>query len=88
MTVCVYIFVLPLLENVEHEAGNGRGEREGSERGEEELCSIMGSLKLNEKLQLVRPMIWGYISPLAILMFLENIAAQASSNTAPFEIQH
>lgn len=87
--LCVYFFVLPLPEDVEREAGNGGGEREGGDGGEEEPPRlIMGSLKLNEKLQLVRPMIWGYMAPLAILMFLENVTTQASSNTAPFEIQH
>ncbi|KAF8252206.1 hypothetical protein K440DRAFT_658038 [Wilcoxina mikolae CBS 423.85] len=71
--LCVYFCVLPSAEEVEREAGNGDDNPEGLEDDEE---SIIGSLKLSEKLQLVKPMIWGYMAPLAIMMFLENITTQ------------
>ncbi|TGZ81330.1 hypothetical protein EX30DRAFT_286802, partial [Ascodesmis nigricans] len=38
--------------------------------------SLIGDLGLADKLRLVGPLIWGYMAPLAALMFLENITTQ------------
>lgn len=43
----------------------------GVDKGE-----IIGSLKLGDKIRMVRPMVIGYMTPLAILMFLENVTTQ------------
>jgi hypothetical protein len=66
----VYFCILPSPEAVEAGAGVGDGEDEDSE------ASIIRSLKLGDKLQLVKPMVWGYMVPLAIMMFLENVTTQ------------
>lgn len=46
-------------------------EIEGSSKGE-----VMGGLRLGDKIRMVRPMVFGYMTPLAILMFLENVTTQ------------
>lgn len=46
-------------------------EAEGGDKGE-----IIGGLKLADKIRMVRPMAIGYMTPLAILMFLENVTTQ------------
>jgi hypothetical protein len=76
--LCVYFCLLPSAEEVEREVGNGGDGGDGPEGLEDDEESIIGSLKLSEKLQLVKPMIWGYMAPLAIMMFLENITTQVS----------
>lgn len=44
---------------------------QGTSKGE-----IIGGLRLGDKIRMVRPMVIGYMTPLAILMFLENITTQ------------
>lgn len=44
---------------------------------------MISDLKLGDKLRLVRPMVIGYMAPLAILMFLENITTQARNQINP-----
>jgi hypothetical protein len=81
--LCIYFCVLPSAEEVEREAGSGDDSPGGLEDHEE---SIIGPLKLSEKLQLVKPMIWGYMAPLAIMMFLENVTTQVRNiSPSPFQ---
>jgi hypothetical protein len=66
----VYFCILPSPDAVEAEARGGDSEDEYPD------ASVIGSLKLADKLRLVKPMIWGYMAPLAIMMFLENVMTQ------------
>jgi hypothetical protein len=74
-----YSYILPSAEEVEKEAGGNDDEDENSED------SLVGALKLGDKLQLVKPMIWQYMAPLAILMFLENVTTQVGARSCSFE---
>ncbi|KAI5820572.1 CLN3 protein-domain-containing protein [Pyronema omphalodes] len=68
LMLLTYFLLLPSAEEINRKAG--------IIDDDEEEESIIGPLKLREKLQLVRPMIWGYMAPLAILMFMENVTTQ------------
>lgn len=46
------------------------------EVGEGDKGEIIGGLGLGDKIRMVRPMAIGYMTPLAILMFLENVTTQ------------
>lgn len=46
------------------------------EVGEIDKGEMIGNLKLGDKVRMVRPMVIGYMTPLAILMFLENVTTQ------------
>lgn len=71
-----YFFILPSPKECEEAALAG-----GADIDEIQMEEVRGTgngetisdLKLGDKLRLVRPMIIGYMAPLAILMFLENI---------------
>lgn len=73
-----YYLVLPSPKAVSEVAVNSKDmddppiqEAERISKGE-----IIGGLRLGDKIRMVRPMIIGYMTPLAILMFLENVTTQ------------
>jgi hypothetical protein len=82
LMLLTYFLLLPSAEEINRRAGI-------STDTDDEEESIIGPLKLRQKLQLVRPMIWGYMAPLAILMFMENVTTQGILPTIlwhlPFE---
>ncbi|RPB05369.1 hypothetical protein L873DRAFT_1832630 [Choiromyces venosus 120613-1] len=66
-----YFFLLPSFVEVERAAA-ASGARDVPPIEESTGGNLIGDLKLGDKLRLVRPMIWGDMAPLAIMMFLEN----------------
>ena len=83
VVLAVYIFVLPSAEAAASEARArgkiGEGESFDVDAGQQKTESVISTLKLSDKLRLIKPMIWGYMMPLAVLMFLENITTQVGS---------
>lgn len=67
----VYFFALP--PPCEEEAADGK-------------LPIVQSLGLGDKLRLVKPMVMGYMAPLAVLMFLENITTQVMQPLPIFDV--
>lgn len=77
IVLLVYLFILPSAEEVAEEVR--LRSKEGldspldvSHKNE----SVISILKLSDKLRIAGPLIWGYMMPLAVLMFLENITTQ------------
>ncbi|KAH0614402.1 uncharacterized protein H6S33_000038 [Morchella sextelata] len=74
-----YFFVLPSPKECDEAAlasGTDIDEIQMEEVGGAGKEEMISDLKLGDKLRLVRPMVIGYMAPLAILMFLENITTQ------------
>jgi len=84
LMLATYFLLLPSEAQVRAEGGGDETDEEVVDYGQE---SAMGGMKLGDKLALVKPLIWGYMAPLAIQMFLENITTQVrilpSPNTVP-----
>lgn len=79
VTLLTYFLVLPSPKAVDEDTlasikdidGVPTQDIRGRDKGR-----IIGDLKLGDKIRMVRPMVIGYMAPLAILMFLENITTQ------------
>lgn len=86
-----YSLVLPSPKNVSEAAlANSKDindhpmqETGGRDRGE-----IVSGLELGDKIRMVRPMVIGYMTPLAVLMFLENVTTQVRLTLIPCHIFH
>lgn len=75
----MYVFVLPSAEavNLEAQVDESKLFEVGSRQQKTE--SMINTLTLSNKLRIQKLMIWGYVMPLAVLMFLENITMKVDS---------
>lgn len=71
-----YFSVLPSSKVVREATVISGKDMDGAPVQESFKGEIIGGLRLGDKIRMVRPMVIGYMTPLAILMFLENITTQ------------
>ncbi|KAI5799898.1 CLN3 protein-domain-containing protein [Geopyxis carbonaria] len=79
LMLATFLFLLPSSEAVAMEAQlNGISEDEDEEDilQNDEADTLISGLRLSDKLRLVKPMIWGYMAPLATVMLIENTTTQ------------